>query len=152
MGKGEHDVSFIPLVYSTQIKSRKNVRYLDFNADGVDMPLLGRCIDLFRDGSLWAIDTHGHTRGHVSYLINGIKRTVLLTGDTSITSLGFSIGVESGSYSENAPDTKASFDKLSKLVDVYPQIELIFGHEAVGRFEIKIVKLLLDKLKRFFYN
>ena len=137
MGKGERDVSVFPLVYATHIKSRKNVRVLDFGAEGVIMPLLGRCIDLFGDGSFWAIDTHGHTKGHVSYLINGREKAVLLIGDVSITSLGFYIGVETGLYSENAIDTKTSFNKLKTFADHYPQIGLVFGHEIMGSFEIE---------------
>jgi glyoxylase-like metal-dependent hydrolase (beta-lactamase superfamily II) len=137
MGKGEHDVNVFPFVYSTQIKARKNVRELNFDTDGTEMPLFGRCIDLFGDGSFWAIDTHGHTKGHLSYLVNGHDRIVLLTGDASVTSLGFSIGVETGAYSENAADTKVSFDRIRKFADFYPQVDLIFGHEVVGHFEIE---------------
>jgi glyoxylase-like metal-dependent hydrolase (beta-lactamase superfamily II) len=136
LGKGERDVNYFPFVYTTQIKSKKNIRCLDFIANGIDMPLLGLCVDLFHDGSFWAIDTHGHTRGHVSYLINGKDRIVLLAGDASITALGFSIGVESGSYSENMADTKVSFDKLKNFTATYSQVEMIFGHEATGQYDI----------------
>lgn len=140
IGKGEHDINFFPLVYSTEIKSRKSIQELDFGADGVEMPLLGSCVDLFGDGSFWAVDTHGHTKGHISYLINGNDRVVLLTGDVSITALGFSIGVETGKYSENAAETKVSFDKLKKFAEHYPHVEIIFGHEVTGRFDIEYLK------------
>lgn len=135
-GKDERDINFFPLVYSTNIKSRKTVRYLDFNANGIDMPLLGTCIDLFNDGSFWAVDTHGHTKGHVSYLINGLDGSILITGDASINLLGFSIGVETGSYNENMTDAKVSFGKLKKFADAYPKVELVFGHEVPGCFDI----------------
>jgi glyoxylase-like metal-dependent hydrolase (beta-lactamase superfamily II) len=137
MGKCERDICFFPFVYSTNIKSRKNVRHFDFCGDGINMPLLGSCIDVFHDGSFWVIDTHGHTKGHVSYLINGVNRTVLITGDVSNNSLGFSIGVETGSYNENRVDSKFSFDKLRKFAESYPQVEFVFGHEVPGLFEIE---------------
>lgn len=137
LGKYERDICFFPFIYSTNIKSRKNIRYFDFSADGIEMPLLGYCIDVFQDGSFWVIDTHGHTKGHVSYLINGINRTVLITGDISNNSLGFAIGVETGSYNENMVESKYSFDKLRKFAQYYPQVELIFGHEVPGLFQIE---------------
>jgi glyoxylase-like metal-dependent hydrolase (beta-lactamase superfamily II) len=139
VGKGERDINFFPFVYSTNIKQRKNVRYLDFSENGVDMPLLGTCIDVFHDGSFWAIDTHGHTKGHVSYLINGVDRTVLIVGDASNNSLGFSIGVETGTYNENIIYSKVSFDKLIKFAKAYPQVDVIFGHEVPGLYDIDIL-------------
>lgn len=140
LGKGEKDINFFPFVYSSQIESRKNIKHLDFNKEGIDMPLLGRCIDLFGDGSFWAIDTHGHTKGHVSYLINGIERTVLIVGDAIICSLGFEDNIESGTYNENIIDSKKSFDKLKNFLSIYNNIEVIFGHEVKGMYDINYIK------------
>lgn len=140
MGKDECDINFFPFIYSKNISNREKVQYFDFCNNGLDMPFVGSCIDVFHDGSFWAIDTHGHTKGHVSYLINGIDKTVLITGDVSNNSLGFSIGVETGSYNENIVDAKVSFDKLRKFAKAYPQIELVFGHEIPGLFDIEYIK------------
>ena len=44
---------------------------------------MGPSGDLLGDGSLWAISTPGHTKGHISYLINGLDGPILLTMDAS---------------------------------------------------------------------
>jgi glyoxylase-like metal-dependent hydrolase (beta-lactamase superfamily II) len=52
------------------------------------MAPLGPSIDLFGDGSLWAISVLGHTDDDVAYLVNG-PRPVLLTGDACHTKAAF---------------------------------------------------------------
>jgi N-acyl homoserine lactone hydrolase len=54
---------------------------LDFSAAPIMAPL-GASIDLFGDGSLWAISVPGHTDDDIAYLING-PVPILLTGDAS---------------------------------------------------------------------
>ncbi|ABX41776.1 hypothetical protein [Lachnoclostridium phytofermentans] len=66
---------------------------------------------------------------------------MLITGDASNNSLGFSIGVESGTYNENITYSKLSFDKLVKFAKAYPRVELVFGHEVSGLFDIVYMKL-----------
>ena len=46
------------------------------------MAPLGPGVDLFGDGSFWAISVPGHTDDDIAYLINGAT-PVLLTGDAS---------------------------------------------------------------------
>ena len=53
-------------------------------------------IDVFGDGSLFAILTPGHTAGHVSYLARTPTGPVLLTGDACHTRWGWEHGVEIG--------------------------------------------------------
>ena len=56
------------------------------------MAPLGPSVDLFGDGSLWAISVPGHTDDDVAYLING-PEPVLLTGDASHFAWAFNTGV-----------------------------------------------------------
>jgi len=64
---------------------------LDFLA-APRMAPLGASIDLFGDGSLWAISVTGHTDDDIAYLINGLQ-PVLLTGDASHLEWAFEAGV-----------------------------------------------------------
>jgi glyoxylase-like metal-dependent hydrolase (beta-lactamase superfamily II) len=47
------------------------------------MPLVGHAADFFGDGSVWLIPTPGHTRGHISMLINTRPCATLLTFDAA---------------------------------------------------------------------
>lgn len=137
LGKGESDINFFPLVYSKNIKLRKNIQYLDFDKDSINIPYLGRCIDLFGDSSFWAIDTHGHTKGHISFLVNGINQKTLFVGDVCSCELGFTKNIESGTYSENIEESTETFIRLKNFSDLYPKVQVIFGHEVSGKFEIE---------------
>ena len=44
--------------------------------EGIDLPPFGKGVDVFGDGSLWAISSSGHSKGHVMYFINGIEDSV----------------------------------------------------------------------------
>lgn len=126
-GKGERDTYLWPFVYSDFFK-RYNFKIFDF-ADAEKMPILGESVDVFQDGSFWAIATPGHTRGHTSYLINGNEK-YLITGDACITEKGYMIEVETGKFSEDLEQARESFLKIMEFSRRYPQIKLIFGHES----------------------
>lgn len=128
-GYGEKEVGIFPLVYSDFFANKIDIQKIDI-LQGQDMPILGKCIDIFGDGSLWAISTPGHTKGHISYLINGQESKVLIMGDICSTKKGFEIGVETGKYSSNIKEGRKSFLKLKEFVDHYPYIEVVFGHET----------------------
>uniref|UniRef100_UPI00263414E9 MBL fold metallo-hydrolase n=1 Tax=uncultured Limnohabitans sp. TaxID=768543 RepID=UPI00263414E9 len=51
-------------------------------------------LDIFGDGSVYAIYTPGHTDGSTAYLVRSTKGPVLLVGDTSHTQWGWDHGVE----------------------------------------------------------
>jgi len=64
---------------------------IDFSS-APEMAPLGPCVDLFGDGSFWAISSPGHTDDDIAYLINSDK-PVLLTGDASHFAWAFRNGV-----------------------------------------------------------
>lgn len=102
------------------------------------MPILGKCIDVFGDGSLWAVSTPGHTRGHISYIVNGREEQVLITGDICSTKKGFELGVGTGKYSLNIKEGQESFLKLREFAKHYSYIKLVFGHET-DEFKIEYI-------------
>ena len=128
-GKGEREENFFPLVYSDFFKNKTNVMNIDFSK-GYDMPIFGKCVDVFEDGSLWALSTPGHTLGHISYLVNGKDAQVLITGDVCITKKGFDYGIETGKFSSDINNAKESLLRIKEFINKYPYIKLIFGHET----------------------
>jgi N-acyl homoserine lactone hydrolase len=93
------------------------------------MAPLGPSIDLFGDGSLWAISAPGHTDDDIAYLING-PQPILLTGDASHFEWAFKAGVAPRGW--NREGTARAYQSLAMLRDfakTYPNIKLIYGHE-----------------------
>jgi len=88
-------------------------------------------IDVFGDGSVFAIHSPGHTAGSTAYLVNSIEGPVLFTGDASHTSWGWNHSVEPGSFSTDQIRSRASLNKLIKLVKSYPEISVQPGHQSL---------------------
>jgi glyoxylase-like metal-dependent hydrolase (beta-lactamase superfamily II) len=128
-GDGEREENFFPLVYSNFFKSKMNLQKIDFSM-GQNMPILGNCVDIFGDGSFWAVSTPGHTKGHISYIINGKETQALITGDVCISKKGFELGVETGKFSLNIEEGRESFLKIKEFIKQYPYLKIMFGHET----------------------
>ncbi|TCS38973.1 MBL fold metallo-hydrolase [Reinekea marinisedimentorum] len=88
-------------------------------------------VDVFSDGSVWAIHAPGHTAGSTAYLINSTAGTVLLTGDVSHTAWGWQHGVEPGQFTIDRGQNKASLSKLMQLSNDYPEIDVRVGHQPL---------------------
>jgi len=86
-------------------------------------------IDVFGDGSLFALSVPGHTPGSVAYLVRTPQGPVLLTGDTSHTRWGWEHGVEPGDYTEDNERNLDSLQRLKALVAAHPNIAVRFGHQ-----------------------
>ena len=86
-------------------------------------------IDVFGDGSLFAILTPGHTEGHVSYLARTPTGPVLLTGDACHTRWGWEHGVEPGSYTFDRERERKSLLALKALSERHPKMIVKLGHQ-----------------------
>ena len=86
-------------------------------------------VDIFEDGSVFAISVPGHTPGSVAYLIRTTRGPVLLTGDTCHTRWGWEHTVEPGDFTEDNERNLANLKRLKNLVASHPQIEVRFGHQ-----------------------
>jgi glyoxylase-like metal-dependent hydrolase (beta-lactamase superfamily II) len=128
VGKDEPYFAFGPLFYQDNFAGVDTVFELDFDS-APDLPPLGRSADIFGDGSFWAISTPGHRKGHVSFLVNGKEKTVLITGDACDIRLGFDRRIGPGFGSHNLPVAQRSLEKIRSFSDKYPQISVYFGHE-----------------------
>jgi N-acyl homoserine lactone hydrolase len=91
--------------------------------------VIGDVVDIFGDGSAFAVSSPGHTPGSTAYVLRTAKGAVLLTGDTSHTRWGWEHGVEPGSYTTDQPMNLKSLQMLKALVERHPTVEVRFGHE-----------------------
>ncbi len=90
-----------------------------------------RYIDIFGDGSVFAIHLPGHTPGSTAYLVNSTSGPILLTGDVSHTAWGWRHDVEPGLFSRDRKANAESLHYLVTLVDRYPEIEVKLGHQML---------------------
>jgi len=101
---------------------------IDFPAAPALAPL-GPSVDLFGDGSFWAISVPGHTDDDMAFLING-KAPTLLTGDASHFAWGFQSGVAPRGW-DKAGTARGyrSLEQLRAFARAHPVVTLIYGHE-----------------------
>jgi N-acyl homoserine lactone hydrolase len=91
--------------------------------------LVGDVVDIFGDGSAFAISAPGHTPGSTAYVLRTPKGPILLTGDTSHTRWGWEHGVEPGSYTADQPTNLKSLLLLKDLASRHPTMDVRLGHQ-----------------------
>lgn len=89
-------------------------------------------VDVFADGTVWAISVPGHTPGTTAFLARTPSGPVLLTGDACHTAWGWKNGVEPGTFSVDKPKSAESLERLRRFVAKHPEIEVRLGHQALG--------------------
>ena len=100
----------------------------DADTGAGDEPLEG-VVDVFGDGSVWALHVPGHTPGSTAYLARTPRGPVLYVGDASHTAWGWENGVEPGTFSLDQPRSAESLAALRALVEAHPAIEVHPGHQ-----------------------
>ena len=88
-------------------------------------------IDIFGDGTVWAIHSPGHTPGSTAYLARTTSGPQLMIGDATHTKWGWENGVEPGAYSEDGPTSVISLAKLKEIADGNPKIAVHPGHQSL---------------------
>lgn len=86
-------------------------------------------LDLFGDGSVWALWVPGHTPGSVAFLVRSTRGPVLITGDASHTRWGWDHDVEPGKFSADIPASAVSMQRLRALVREHPEVSVRLGHQ-----------------------
>jgi len=128
-GKGEHSLSIKGLLEPHHFKKNSTVNMIDFEAvDSLTTPL-GKAIDVFGDHTFWAISTPGHSKGHVSYLVNTKEGPILVAGDAVIMNQSLELGVASGTSSGNAKQDQKTLEGIIAFKKANPQIKIMPGHD-----------------------
>lgn len=87
-------------------------------------------LDVFGDGTLWALHVPGHTPGSTAYLARSPRGPVLFTGDACHTAWGWEHGVEPGTFSSDRERSRSSLIALRALVQRHPHIDVRLGHQT----------------------
>ncbi|WP_164011912.1 MBL fold metallo-hydrolase [Pyxidicoccus trucidator] len=91
--------------------------------------LFDGAVDIFGDGSVFALWVPGHTPGSTAYLVRSTKGPVLLVGDASHTRWGWEHDVEPGTFTLDGPRGAESFKKLRAFASAHPSVEVRMGHQ-----------------------
>jgi glyoxylase-like metal-dependent hydrolase (beta-lactamase superfamily II) len=111
------------------LEGQSPIEEWQYQADG-DGRFAG-VMDVFGDGSLWALSTPGHTPGSTAYLARTPKGPVLMTGDTCHTAWGWEHDVEPGTFTADHAANVESLSRLRTLVREHPAIDVRLGHQAL---------------------
>jgi N-acyl homoserine lactone hydrolase len=90
-------------------------------------------LDVFGDGSVWALHVPGHSPGSTAYLVRTTGGPVLLVGDACHTAWGWEQSVEPGTFSLDQPRSARSLERLQRWVAEHPGIEVRLGHQVAHR-------------------
>jgi glyoxylase-like metal-dependent hydrolase (beta-lactamase superfamily II) len=96
---------------------------------GIDLPPFGKSVDVFGDGSLWAMSAPGHSKGQVMYFVNGIEGQILVTGDACNTQYQFNTGIGPGGFSSDLEQAQETLDRIIAFKEQYPEFKFIYGHD-----------------------
>lgn len=88
-------------------------------------------LDIFGDGSVWAIWVPGHSAGSTAYLINAIDGPKLVAGDAVSTRLGWEAGMPQPVAPEMRANAEASANRLRRFAAAHPAVEIFLGHQSL---------------------
>ncbi len=93
----------------------------------------GEIVDIFNDGSAFALHMPGHTPGSTAYLVNAQTAPVLVVGDVSHTQWGWDNQVEPGQFTRDQEQNQTSLQQLKllakQLKQQYPSTQVMLGHQ-----------------------
>jgi glyoxylase-like metal-dependent hydrolase (beta-lactamase superfamily II) len=100
---------------------------MDFDKEIAKTFPIGKAIDIFGDQTVWAISTPGHSKGHISYLVNTEDRPVLIAGDACILNKSLEIGAGPGTSSADIELAQKTLDKICTFVRNNTYVEVWCG-------------------------
>ena len=129
-GKKE-DTFYYRFIVGGHFKGKK-VQLLDFEKDGSAMDPFEKVLDVFGDESLFAISTPGHTRDHISYLINAKPKPRFVVGDAELNRWAVERGIKVNSdYGEvGRRDVYGSSERIRRFLEKYPEVEVSYSHDG----------------------
>jgi N-acyl homoserine lactone hydrolase len=118
---------FVAGIYDDALDGKGALRQWEFRPD--PSGLFAGVLDVFGDGTFWALSVPGHTPGSTAYVARTPSGPVLLTGDACHTVWGWEHGVEPGSFSTDKKKSVDSLAALEQLAARHPAIDVRLGHQ-----------------------
>lgn len=87
-------------------------------------------LDVFGDGSIWAISTPGHSAGSTAYLVNAVDGPKLVVGDAVSTRLGWEQHMPQPVAAAARADAEASAERLRSFAAAHPAVTVFLGHQS----------------------
>ena len=95
-------------------------------------------LDVFGDGSVWAIQVPGHSAGSTAYLVNAVDGPKLVVGDAASTRLNWEAGMPQPVPAGARAAAEASADRLRRFAAAHPGVEVFLGHQSrTGQMEAR---------------
>lgn len=88
-------------------------------------------IDVFGDGSVWALSLPGHSPGSTGYLINAVGGPKLVTGDAVSIRLGWDQELPQPLPKGARAEARASVEALRRFAVAHPQVAVFLGHQSL---------------------
>lgn len=87
-------------------------------------------VDIFGDGSVWAIPAPGHSPGSTAYLVRAVDGVKLVTGDAVQINIAWDQNLPQPLSGHATAQAEASLSMLKSLMEAHPDIELFLGHQS----------------------
>ena len=90
-------------------------------------------LDVFGDGSVWALWTPGHSPGSTAYLVRTTEGPKLIAGDAVHTRLGWEQALPQAVIPGFDADLSAdSAARLKRFAERHPEVEVFLGHQPLA--------------------
>ena len=87
-------------------------------------------LDIFGDGSVWAISAPGHSEGSTAYLVNAVDGPKLVAGDAVSTRLGWEQQMPQPVARRARSAAEASAERLRRFAADHPAVTVFLGHQS----------------------
>jgi N-acyl homoserine lactone hydrolase len=87
-------------------------------------------LDIFGDGSVWALHSPGHSPGSTAYLINATGGPKLVVGDAASTRLNWHDAMPQPVPAAARAAAELSADRLRRFAAEHAAIEVFLGHQS----------------------
>ena len=124
-GETDYNLGFSALAlrgnYNSLLEPFQDLQIWDYRSCGDEFEGV---IDVFQDGSLFALWLPGYSPGNTVYLARTHEGLVLVTGDTAHTAQSWQLDIPPGSFAYDMDKAEDSFHKLKSFVSNYPDIKV----------------------------
>jgi len=86
-------------------------------------------VDVFGDGSLFALHVPGHTPGSTAYFVRSTDGPQLIVGDASHTNWGWNHCVEPGTFNHDRERSAVSLHQLKAFASQLPDLGIELSHQ-----------------------